>query len=253
VDALRPPGSAADSPGWRARVVPNRFPALPGMHEVIIHSPEHDVELEDLGDAGLAEVLDLWRRRIAAQLAAGAAATTLIVNRGREAGASLEHPHAQLVGTPAITPLLLDELLEFDRFANRHGGCVLCVEMESAGVRAVQDGPVRAWVPAAPRFPGELWLAPEDHAADFREADVTPVARALRRALVATRVATAGAPLNLWLHTAPADLRGGFHWHIEMAPRLTGIAGFELGAEIALVSLDPEDAARALREALPED
>ena len=251
VDALRPSGSAPDSPGWRARVVPNKYPALPGMHEVIVHSPEHGVELEDLGDEALTEVLELWRRRIAVQLAGGAAAATLIVNRGREAGASLEHPHEQLFATPVVPPLLLDELLEFDRFANRYGGCVLCAEMESAGERAVLEGPVRAWVPAASRFPGELWIAPEVHAADFREADVTPLASALRRALVATRVATTGAPLNLWLHTAPADLRGGYHWHIEVAPRVTGLAGFELGAEIALVSLDPEEAARALRQALP--
>jgi UDPglucose--hexose-1-phosphate uridylyltransferase len=252
LDALRAPGSAPDSPGWRARVVPNKYPALPGMHEVIVHSPDHTVELEDLGDEALAEVLELWGRRIAAQLAGGAAAATLIVNRGREAGASLEHPHEQLFATPVIPPLLLDEMFEFDRFANRYGGCVLCAEMESAGERAVIEGPVRAWVPAASRFPGELWLAAGEHGADFCEADKAPLAPALRRALVATMVATAGAPLNLWLHTSPADLRGGFHWHIEIAPRLTGLAGFELGAEIALVSLDPETAAQTLREALPE-
>ena len=234
-------------------MVPNKYPALPGMHEVIIHSPEHGLELEDLGDEALTEVLDLWRRRIAAQLAGGAAAATLIVNRGREAGASLEHPHEQLFATPVVPPLLLDEMFEFDRFANRYGGCVLCTEMESAGGRAVIEGPVRAWVPAATRFPGELWLAPEEHAADFRDADVAPLAPALRRALVATRVATGGGPLNLWLHTAPADLRGGFHWHLEIAPRITGLAGFELGAEIALVSLGPETAAEALREALPAE
>ena len=216
-----------------------------------MHGDPTPPELEDLGEGFVAEVLELWRRRIAVQLAGGAAAATLIVNRGREAGASLEHPHEQLFATPVVPPLLLDELLEFDRFANRYGGCVLCAEMESAGERAVLEGPVRAWVPAASRFPGELWIAPEVHAADFREADVTPLASALRRALVATRVATTGAPLNLWLHTAPADLRGGYHWHIEVAPRVTGLAGFELGAEIALVSLDPEEAARALRQALP--
>ncbi len=222
------------------------------MHEVIVHSPAHEAELEDLGDKALTEVLGLWRRRIAAQLAGGAAAATLIVNRGREAGASLGHPHEQLFATPMVTPLLLDELLEFDRFANRYGGCVLCAEMESAGGRTVLEGPIRAWVPAASRFPGELWLAPEEHAADFREADVAPLAPALRRALVATKIATAGGALNLWLHTSPAELRGGFHWHIEIAPRLTSLAGLELGAEIALVSLEPADAAQALREALPE-
>ena len=84
----------------------------------------------------LTEVLEVWRRRIAAQLDGGAAAATLIVNRGRDAGASLEHPHAQLFGTPVVPPLLLDELLEFERFGNRYGGCVLCAEMMAPASRA---------------------------------------------------------------------------------------------------------------------
>ena len=154
VDAVRPDGGAPDTPGWRIRVVPNKYPALAGMHEVIVHSPDHEAELEDLGDDGLLEVLEVWRRRIAAQLDAGAVAATLIVNRGPGAGASLAHPHAQL---------------------------------------------------------------------------------------------------NLWLHTAPKELRGTFHWHLELAPRLASIAGLELGADIALVTVDPKTAAKALRAAWPQD
>ncbi len=251
IDAVRPPGSEADTPGWRVRVVPNKYPALAGRHEVIVHSPKHHAQMEDLGDVALTEVLDVWRRRIAAQLEGGAAAATLIVNRGRDAGASLEHPHAQLFGTPVVPPLLLEELLEFERFGNRYGGCVLCREMDAASTRGVIGGAVNAWVPAASRFPGELWLAPAEHEADVCAAEMRPLAAALRRALAATRAALDDAPLNLWLHTAPADLRGTFHWHVEIAPRLTAIAGFELGAEIGLVSLDPEAAAEALRAALP--
>ncbi len=247
-----PCGSAPDAPGWRIRVVPNKYPALAGRHEVIVHSPQHDAELEDLGDEGLLEVLEVWRRRIAAQMGAGAAAATLIVNRGPGAGASLEHPHAQLFGTPVVPPLLLDELLEFERFSNRFGGCVLCAEIDGAGERLVHDGDVTTWVPAATRFPGELWLAPTAHEPDVRHADLRPLAGALRRALVAVDTATGGAPLNLWLHTAPAELRGVFHWHVELAPRLSSIAGLELGADIALVTVDPEAAAEALRAAWPQ-
>jgi UDPglucose--hexose-1-phosphate uridylyltransferase len=235
IDAVRPDGGTPDTPGWRIRVVPNKYPALAGRHEVIVHSPDHEAELEDLGDEGLLEVLEVWRRRIAAQLDAGAAAATLIVNRGPGAGASLAHPHAQLFGTPVVPPLLLDELLEFERFRNRYGGCVLCAEIDGAGDRLVHAGDVAAWVPAATRFPGELWLA-----------------GALRRALVAVEAATGGAPLNLWLHTAPAELRGAYHWHMELAPRLSSIAGLELGADIALVTVDPEAAAEALRAAWPQ-
>jgi UDPglucose--hexose-1-phosphate uridylyltransferase len=252
VDAVRPGGGPPDSPGWRVRVVPNKYPALAGRHEVIVHSPVHDAELEDLGEDALLEVLEVWRRRIAWQLADGAAAVTLIVNRGAGAGASLPHPHAQLFATPVVPPLLLDELAEFERFRNRYGGCVLCAEMESAGGRLVHDGEVAAWVPAAMRFSHELWLAPHEHEADVRDAHLAPLAASLRRALVAVHTATGGAPLNFWLHTAPVDLRGPFHWHLEIAPRLSGIAGFELGTDIALVAADPVEAAAALRAAWPQ-
>jgi UDPglucose--hexose-1-phosphate uridylyltransferase len=250
VDAVREPGSAPDGPGWRVRVVPNKYPALPGRHEVILHSPDHVAELEDLGDDDLLEVLEMWRRRIAAQLESGAVAATLIVNHGAGAGASLAHPHAQLLATPVVPALLLDELREFDRHRERYGGCVLCAEMAAAGGRLVFGGEVVAWVPAATRFAGEVWLAPEAHQPDIREADLRPLAPALRRALAAVVAATGGAPLNLWLHTAPTEPRGSFHWHFELAPRISGIAGFELATDMALVSVDPEAAAAALREAL---
>lgn len=251
IEAVRPNGGAPDSPGWRVRVVPNRYPALPDRHEVIVHSPDHGAELEDLADGDLAEVLDVWRRRIAAQLDDGAAAATLIANRGHGAGASLAHPHEQLLATPVVPPLLLDELLEFDRHRNRFGGCVLCQEAEEAGDRGVLDGDLVAWVPAASRFAGELWLAPAEHQADFRDADPAALAPALRAVLYAAAAACEGAPLNLWLHTAPSELRGTFHWHIEIVPRVAAIAGFELGTDIALVSVAPEAAAAALRAALP--
>jgi UDPglucose--hexose-1-phosphate uridylyltransferase len=122
IDAIRAPGSAPDGPGWRVRVVPNKYPALKGGHEVIVHSPNHCAELEDLGDEALLEVLEVWRRRIAAQLESGAVAATLIVNHGAGAGASLAHPHAQLFATPVVPPLLLDEIREFDRHRERYGG-----------------------------------------------------------------------------------------------------------------------------------
>ena len=152
VDAVRPGGGAADSPGWTSRAFPNLYPALVGRHEVIVHSPRHDEELEDLDEDRLVEALELWRRRVARQLADGAAAATLIVNRGAVAGASQPHPHAQLFATPVVPPLLLDELAEFERYRNRYGGCVLCAEIERAGDRLVHNGAVAAWVPAAPRF-----------------------------------------------------------------------------------------------------
>jgi len=251
VDAVRPGGGGPDTPGWTIRVVPNKFPALEGRHEVIVHSPDHAPELEALGDERLTEVVRMWQRRIDAQLSSGAAAATLIGNLGAGSGASLEHPHEQLFATPVVPSLLLDELLESERHRNRYGTCVVCDQLADAGDRRVLEGPVAAWVPDASRFNGELWLAPAEHQADFREAEALSLAPALRRALLAVKATVPGAPLNFWLHTAPADLRGPFHWHLEIAPRTSTLAGFELGSDIALVTRDPVAAAADYRAALP--
>ena len=229
MDALRPGGGVPDGPGWTVRVVPNKYPALEGRHEVIVHAPAHTTELEDLADDALGEVLRMWQRRITAQLDAGAVAVTLIGNVGAGSGASLEHPHEQLFATPVVPPLLLEELLEAERYRNRYGACVVCDQLQRAGGRLVLDGEVGAWVPDASRYNGELWLAPAAHEADFRVADPGAVAPALRRALTAVKASIGEAPLNFWLHTAPADLRGPFHWHLEFAPRTATLAGFELG------------------------
>jgi len=153
--------------------------------------------------------------------------------------------------TPVVPPLLFEELLEWERYRNRYGTCVLCDALERAGERLVLDGPMGAWVPEASRFNGELWLAPAAHEADFRAADPAAVAPPLRRLLAAVKTSIRGAPLNFWLHTAPAELRGSFHWHLELAPRTATLAGFELGTDIALVSKAPEAAAAEYRAALP--
>jgi UDPglucose--hexose-1-phosphate uridylyltransferase len=233
-------------------VVPNTYPALAGLHEVIVHSPDHVAELEDLGPDDLTAAVACYQRRIDAQLTAGATAAILVMNRGLAGGASLEHPHAQVFATRVLPPLLQDEIMEFERHRNRYGTCVLCDDTADAGERLVfEGGGYVAWAPAASRFQYELWLAPADHAADVRTADPAALGEALRRALLAVRTATGGAPLDLWIHTAPADLRGPFHWHVEIAPRLSGIAGFELGSDIAIVTVDPANAAAALRAAGP--
>lgn len=253
VDAVRPSGGPADGPGWTVRVVPNKYPALPGQHEVIVHAPRHEAELEDLGDKALAEVLGVWQRRVAAQLDDGAAAVTLIGNLGAGAGASQEHPHEQLFATPVVPPLLLEELAHMERYRNRYGSCVICDQLQGAGDRLVLSGAMSAWTPAAGRFNGELWLAPGDHQPDFRDASPALVAPALRRVLTAVKTSLPGAPLNFWLHTAPAELRGPYHWHLELAPRTAALAGFELGTDIAVTTTLPEAAAADYRAALPTE
>jgi UDPglucose--hexose-1-phosphate uridylyltransferase len=252
LDALRDPGGRPDRPGWRVRVVPNKYPALPGAHEVIVHSPDHDRDLEELDDNQVAAVIEMYGRRLAAQLERGARAVTIDCNRGPRAGASLQHPHSQLFATPMVPTRQLEELENFTRFRNRYGGCILCEEGARAREerRLVLDGAVSAWVPAAPAWPFGLWLAPVEHTEDLRATDPAAVAEALSAGLAATMAVTDGAPLNFWLHTSPAETTGAFHWHIELAPRLQPLAGFELGTGMAICEVDPAAAAKELRAAL---
>jgi UDPglucose--hexose-1-phosphate uridylyltransferase len=263
VDAVRDDGTAPDGPGWRVRVVPNKYPALKEGHEVVVHSPEHGLDLEDLDDERLVEVLEVWQRRIAAQYARGAAAALLILNRGSGSGASLSHPHEQLFAMPVVPPLLQEELLAFERHRSRFGACLLCDELdrvgarrsgerEQGGERLVLGGPLAAWVPEAPRFAYELWLAPAAHEESFLDAEREALAPVLRSALHALTAASEGAPLNMWVHTMPPRMRGTYHWHIEMVARTSALAGFELGGDVALVSQTPEASAERLRAALSE-
>jgi UDPglucose--hexose-1-phosphate uridylyltransferase len=258
LDALRPAGGAPDTPGWTVRVVPNKFPVFEGGHEVVVHSPRHDVPLSAQPLAEVTDVVTMYQRRIAALCAGGAAAVTVILNHGRAAGASLAHPHSQIFATPIVPPVLTDELEQFARYQVKYGRCLLCDMMAAIvdeGSRVVFDEPLVAWTPDASRWSYELRLAPRAHQADVLGADPGVVAAAFKRALSAIAAATDDAPLNAWLHTVPcgAPQADGppFHWHIEIAPRLTTAAGFELGTGISVDLVDPRDAAARLREGLP--
>lgn len=253
VDALRPPHTRPDGPGWTVRVVPNKYPAFPRSHEVIVHSPDHGRDMEDLDEAAAEAVLDMYARRLDAHLGAGARAVTIICNRGSRAGSSLEHPHSQLYALPIVPPLLLEELENLTRYRNRYGECLLCAALDDARAAPASllfDDLLVAWVPAAARWPFEVRLAPAHHEEDFRAADTGATAVAMRRVIGALRRAAGDAPINYWLHTAPADLRGPFHWHFEFAPRFAAPAAFELGTGMTIDELEPEEAAARLRAAL---
>ncbi len=253
LDAFRDDASAPDEPGWRVRVVPNKYPALAppqGRSEVIAHSPQHDDDLEQLPAAQVTDVVRMYQRRLAASEAAGDAAATIILNRGREAGASLAHPHSQLFGTPIVPPLLQAELERFAAYEQEWGGCLLCSLWRAAGERLVFEDDLVAWTPDASRFGYELWLAPREHQESFGLAAAPVVARALQRALRALNTVIGSGALNYWLHTAPFAGHGPYHWHIEIAPKTAVLAGFELGTDITVNVVDPLEAAALLRAAL---
>lgn len=247
--AVGPPGRTANGPGWTVRVVPNKYPALTrdgearGVQEVVIHGPRHVRSLSELDDRTLAAVVEAWRARAAVARAEGLGYVQAIVNEGRAAGSSLPHSHSQLVWLPDEPPGVERE--------RAHQSCPLCelLEAELAEGRRVVDASESVIAIASPagRTPYELLVAPRRCEPDAYASDV--LEDALRSATAAIRrlhELEGRVPLNLWLHTA-AFGRGGFHWHLELVPRLTVLAGLELGAELYVNPLPPEEAARALR------
>jgi UDPglucose--hexose-1-phosphate uridylyltransferase len=230
----RPGGGLADSPGWIVRVVPNKYPALPG-HEVVVHGPRHVISLGDLPPAVMETVMEAWRSRRAALLAGGAGYVLASVNEGAAAGASLDHSHSQIVPFLDPPPRVVQEAAAF------RAGCPLC-PLPGAVVHE-QEGLV-AFCPPFARVPFETWIAPADHRPH------APLDAATGRALagaVARLRGALGADLawNALLHEgAPGDET--FHWHIELWPRLTVAASIELGAGIWVNVVDPGDAAGEL-------
>ncbi len=215
---------------WQVRVVPNLYPAVE-RQEVVVHVPRHARSLAELDDGDLRVVAEAWRRRARE---GGPGYVHALVNEGVDAGSSLPHTHSQLVWLDGPPPALAAEQ---DACS---GDCPLCRRPPEELVVAEQDGVVlsAAW---AGRLPYELLVAPVEHEEDpwtspGLEAALALAAEGLRR----LREVEGPRPANVWLH-APG------HWHLEVLPRLTVMAGLELGAGIYVNTLAPEEAAARLR------
>jgi UDPglucose--hexose-1-phosphate uridylyltransferase len=273
VYALRANGGAPDTPGWRVRVVPNLYPALEpasadpapfakpdlftaaaarGAHEVIINAPEPVHSLAQLEVEQVKAAVEVWRARMRAH-AEEAAYVHLIVNERREAGASLPHTHAQVYALDFVPAAVARERERFGAYAQRTMGGNLLQDLVQEEVKlrervvAVDDEAVLL-APYGARFPFQLLLAPRRPRARFEE-DGPSGAALLHDGLCRLRRRLgASPPLNLWVRTAP---RGAdrFCWRIDVVPRLTNIAGLELGTGVHLNIVSPEQAAAELREA----
>jgi UDPglucose--hexose-1-phosphate uridylyltransferase len=229
-----------DMPGWTVRVVPNKFPAIPGQ-EVAIHGPGHVTAFAELPDGVVHQAAAAWERRREHHRAAGAAYLLAAINEGPAAGASLDHSHSQLVPFDHVPPAVGDELAAFA------GECALCAALAGEEARTIRraDG-LRTFAPAWSRFAYELWIVPEAH--DGEPADPTALAAALLHAARGLRaVLGEGLAWNAVLHAAPLLGDAPFHWHVEIWPRLAVAASVELGAGIWVNIVDPDVAARELR------
>lgn len=244
-----------ETPGWDIRVVPNLFPIVgapeqgdaSGTHEVIILSPDHDRSFAELDLDQAVAVLGTMRDRARVHLAAGRAYATAFINHGRGAGASIAHPHAQIVApdAPADAVTAMTARFETDLVAR-----------EIADARrqelVVVDGPAPAWCPPASWCPYLMRVAHRSTCARFDEAtdaEIRVVATAMHDALGRLGALLGAAPYNAIVHTAPPGMRTAeMHWHVELIPRTAVVAGFELDSGIFANSVAPEHAAARLRD-----
>jgi UDPglucose--hexose-1-phosphate uridylyltransferase len=270
VHAVRPDGGAPDSPGWSVRVVPNLYPALApeveeppaeavpdlftaraatGAHEVIVNAPDPVTTMSDLSATAIETAMETWRTRMRAH--AGAAYVHVLVNEGREGGASLPHTHAQLYAMDFVPASVARERERFGAYATRTMGGNLLGDLVQEEVRRRErlvavDSEAVLVAPYASWLPFQLMIAPRRPRARFED-DGPLAAGMLHEALGRLRRRFgASPPLNLWVRTAP---RGADHfcWRIDVVPRLTHLAGLELGTGVHLCVVAPEQAAAELR------
>lgn len=255
IAAYRTSGSHAEEPGWRVRVIPNKYPAI-DVHEVIIESPRHLVSTTELSEAELVEVLSIYRDRLqAVQKQPDVRFAMVFKNVGPAAGASIEHAHSQLVGLPMVPSLVAAELDAAAVYFQQKKQCIYCDLLErelTERERLVLDSPgFAAFCPYAARFPFETWLLPRQHSGRFDqipEGQLPELAFALRSCIEKIERISGRSQYNYLIHSAPFDTapQSHYHWHIEIFPRTTTIAGFEWGTGQFINPVAPEEAARLL-------
>jgi UDPglucose--hexose-1-phosphate uridylyltransferase len=278
VRALRPGTEQKNVPGWKIRVVPNKFPALQiegdlnrrgeglydvmngvGAHEVIIETPNHLAELADLETDHIYDTLLIFRERIL-DLKNDTRFKYILIfkNHGISAGASLEHSHSQLIATPIIPKRVQEELLGAKKHFDFKERCIYCdilhQEVQMGKRLVVRTDDYVSVEPFAPRFPFETWLLPVKHYSHFEAMELREyygLAAVLKETLLRINRTLESPHYNFILHTSPVQEAPllEYHWHIEIIPKLTKVAGFEWGSGFYINPTPPEMAAQHLREA----
>jgi UDPglucose--hexose-1-phosphate uridylyltransferase len=270
-------GGAANGPGWDVRVVPNKFPALQvegdldrhgeglfdkmngvGAHEVIIETPDHKASLATLPATSVERVLWAFRERVLDLKQDKRFRYILIFkNHGAAAGASLDHTHSQLIALPVIPRNVRDEISGARQHFQHKERCVYCdivrQELDQRARVISENADFVALSPYAPRFPFETWLLPKRHGSNFEEAprhEYETLARILKDTLQRMNRALESPPFNLIIHSAPftETAQDFYHWHVEIMPKLTKVAGFEWGSGFYINPTAPEEAADVLRD-----
>ncbi len=280
--ADRPDGLVAEYPGggkpWAVRVLANKYPALQpdgpvkraqigpyeslpgvGAHEVFIDTPEHGLDVCNLPATQAAMVLRAYRERMRYYAKDRRMAYAQVFrNFGADAGASLSHPHSQMIVTPVIPSNVKVEIYGSQRHYESFGSCPYCdklnFELVEGSRLCLQSSGFVALAPYASRLPYEMLILPRHHNHDFTQTtdeDLEDLGGMLSQAVSRLHHVIPGAPYNYFLHTAPFrdGVSAHFHWHIELLPRLTVPGGFEWGSGFHINPVTPEAAAEALRPA----
>jgi UDPglucose--hexose-1-phosphate uridylyltransferase len=277
ITAIRKDGSGPNERGWSLRVMPNKFPALQaggmlnkkgegiydkmngvGGHEVIVETPDHNLTLATISPEAFEDTLMAYHSRLMELKNDKNIKYVLIFkNEGDAAGASLEHSHTQLISLPIIPRTVKDEVKGAHDHYDHRDRCLFCdiVRQELDDGRRVvhEDEDYIAISPFAPRAPFETWILPKRHESAFapKDGSFKGLAKVFQNVLKQIDATLDTPPYNFVIHTSPLDIENNeyYHWHIEIMPKLTKIAGFEWGSGFYINPTPPEEAARFLREA----
>ncbi|MDP3024629.1 MAG: galactose-1-phosphate uridylyltransferase [candidate division Zixibacteria bacterium] len=274
--SFRQAGTQKDKPGWWVRIIPNKFAAVSpgvelmretegfflkmggyGRHEVIIESPQHNLSLGNMRLKQVEEVCLVYRERYI-ELSAEKDIKIVIIfrNHGKAAGTSLVHPHSQLIAMPLVPTHIRHLLEEATRYYDDHGSCVFCdmikEELEFKKRVILETESFVAFSPFASQVPFGIWIVPKEHNAGFGNIttdEAKKLAFILREVLSRLHTKLSDPDYNLVLHTAPIrDSNEDFyHWYIQILPRLTTPAGFELGSGVYINTSLPEETAEFLK------
>jgi UDPglucose--hexose-1-phosphate uridylyltransferase len=275
--AYRPGAPRPDGPGWSVRVVPSKFPALMiegalgregeglydkmngvGAHEVVVETPDHARQMADLSESEFESVLWAYRDRIL-DLKRDSRLRYVMVfkNHGAAAGATIEHTHSQLIALPIVPKTVLEEMkgaLEYYGYKERCVYCDIIRQEQQDGRRVIfENESFIVLAPYAPLFPFETWVLPRAHDSTFEECqqeEYKLLANAMLTTLRKLKAVLSAPPYNFMLHMSPFNEQHNphYHWHFEILPSLTKMAGFEWGSGFYINPTPPEEAARFLRE-----
>lgn len=277
IDSFRFDKTAANTPGWQVRVVPNKFPALQiegalerkgmglfdlsngiGAHEVIVETPYHNKDVPDLEIDEIEKVLEMYCRR-SQDLEKDKRFKYVMIfkNYGVAAGATLDHNHTQLIALPMIPKNVLEEITGSAEYYESKERCIFCdmirQEIQEDARIVTQNKSFISFCPFVSRFPFETWIMPKVHKlsyCDISKDEFSDLASILKEVFMRMKVALNDPPYNFIIHTAPINTKEypGYHWHIEIMPRLSRIAGFEWGTGFYAVGTPPELAIKYLKE-----